>query len=478
MHTHTHTHIYIYIHTHTHKCANTYTSLGAELLSHYRPIANLPFLSKILEKTVANRLSTYMTENGLHETLQSAYKPGHSTESALTRIQNDILLDLDDKKALILVLLDLSAAFDTIDHSILMQRLQNRLGITGNALAWFSSYLSDRNSSISIDGKLSSPSSCRFGVPQGSVLGPILFTIYTMPISAIISSFDLKYHFYADDTQLYLSFNPKKSESFDHALSRMEMCIRAIKTWMSHNMLQLNDKKTEVLFIASPHFQKSLPSQTLMVDTTNVSRSQSASNIGVIFDHEMSMKNHIASTSKMCHFHLRNIGSIRKYLTEDACKTLIHSLISSRLDYCNSLLVNLPSSTLEPLQRVLNTAARIVSLRPKREHITPVLRALHWLPVRQRITFKILLITFRCIYGLAPKYLSELLKVHEHKRHLRSSGTTQLDYNIPNTKYGERAFSTSGPILWNSLPVNVRQTESLGVFKTGIKTFLFNEAFP
>jgi len=453
------------------------TSLDPENLKNFRPISNLPFLSKVLEKLVAKQLNDYMTQNNLHEKMQSAYKKAHSTETALLRIQNDILLKLDNKKGVILVLLDLSAAFDTIDHSILLQRLQHTLGITGTALKWFSSYLCERTSAISIGGKTSDQSQCKYGVPQGSVLGPILFTIYTMPLADIISSHNLEYHFYADDTQLYISFNPKQQPSFHQSLNFMEQCIMEIKSWMNINMLKLNEDKTEVLYIASPHFQKSIQDCHLSVNNISVSRTHSARNIGVIFDDEMLMKENITSVCKKSIFHLRNIGRIRRYLTHDSCTTLVHSLVSSRIDYCNSLLVNLPATSLDKLQRVLNTAARIVSLRPKSEHITPVLFSLHWLPVKQRIDYKVILLVFRCMHNMCPTYLSELLTVYVPKRDLRSAERALLDYKAPSTKYGERAFSVAGATLWNGIPEDIRILNNIGTFKSKLKTWLFREAF-
>ena len=195
-------------------------SLDPENLQNYRPISNLSFLSKILEKTVAKRLSDYRTAHHLQEKMQSAYKTGYSTESALLRIQNDILHDLDKKRGVILVLLDFSAAFDTIDHDLLLQRLEESLGVTGTVLQWFSSYLKGRTSVISIDKQKSDPAQSKHGVPQGSVLGPILFTIYTMPLAKIISHHKLNYHFYADDTQLYLSFDAKLSTSLNQSVEK------------------------------------------------------------------------------------------------------------------------------------------------------------------------------------------------------------------------------------------------------------------
>ena len=151
-----------------------------------------------------------------------------------------------------------------------------------------------------------------------------------MSLSAIIASYGLCYHFYADDTQLYVTFNPKDLNSLGQNMKRLENCIADIRHWMSTNMLKLNDDKTEVLYIASPYFQKSMPSESLRIGDTAVSPARKARNIGVIFDETMSMKDHISSICKTSHFHLRNIGAIRKYLTQDACATLVHSLVSPK----------------------------------------------------------------------------------------------------------------------------------------------------
>jgi len=183
-----------------------------ESLSNYRPITNLCFLSKVIEKVVAKRLTRHLEDENLMEVFQSAYKSNHSTETALTRVHNGILCDIDRYNCVILILLDLSAAFDTVDHTILLRRLKDCFGITGKALSWISSYLSDRTQFVFTNGERSSSYHLCCGVPQGSVLGPILYTIYTSPLGNIIRKHKMKYHLYADDTQLYLSFCPSSSD--------------------------------------------------------------------------------------------------------------------------------------------------------------------------------------------------------------------------------------------------------------------------
>ena len=446
-------------------------SLDPNVLKNYRPISNLAFLSKVIEKVVAQRLFAHMTENNLHEKFQSAYKPCHSTETALLRVQNDILRALDKRSGVFLVLLDLSAAFDTVDHEILLTFLETSLGIHDTALRWFKSYLLDRSQCISIDGVCSDLVKLLFGVPQGAVMGANKFCTYILPIGAIIRHYGINFHIYADDTQLYITFN---FENLNPSLIKLQSCISDIRTWMITNKLKINDTKTEFLIIASPHLCKKLKYPDLLIGDCKIKPCESARNLGVMFDKHLTMDKQIQSICRSAHFHLRNISSIRNLLTDTAVSQLVHALVTSRLDYCNSLLTGITDSQLNRLQRFQNNAARVVCRIPKFDHITPTLKALHWLPVKSRIIFKILLLTYRILNGLAPDYLSELLTRYEPKRSLRSSGQGLLTVPTANLKsYGDRAFSIRAPKEWNHLPVDIRNATSLDIFKKQLKTYLF-----
>ena len=236
-------------------------------------------------------------------------------------------------------------------------------------------------------------------------------------------------------------------------------------------MLKLNDDKTEVLYISFPYFSKSLPNPILKIDQSSISPTTSARNIGVIFDNCDQMREHIKSVCRASHFHLRNIGSIRCYLTPKTCASLVHSQISSKLDYCNSLRIKIPETQINRFQRIQNSAACIVSRRPHHKHITPVLENLHWLSVQQRIMFKVVLFIFKCLNGLAPPYLAELITVKENSCNcqLRSDGCLQM----LNNKFGDRAFSICRPVLWNRLPKCMKEINSLDKFKKELKTHLF-----
>ena len=229
-----------------------------------------------------------MTENNLHEHLQSAYKPGHSTETALVKVQNDILTSIDQHGIVILVMLDLSAAFNTIDHDIQFRRMENTLGITGQALAWFKSYLSSRTLRIKIDKSFSE-------LQDRSVLGPLLFLIYPLPLGKLIRKYGLELHIYADDTQLYLSIKPIAQQAVDKGVARLEGCLTDIYTWMSQNKLKLNADKTEVLVLGTPKQQAkiSVPSISINGEIVKILNIP-IGNLGSVFDPSMNMAAHVS----------------------------------------------------------------------------------------------------------------------------------------------------------------------------------------
>ena len=217
-------------------------------MKNYRPVSNLSFLSKVLEKVVVNQLNTHINSSNTSNQYQSAYRKFHSTETALLKIHSDILASMDAGKVTALTLLDLSAAFDTIDHTILLRRLDDWFGVTGKALNWFKSYLTGRCQRIKIGDCLSSKADLKFGVPQGSVLGPLLFTLYTTPLSSMIFEHAIPHHLYADDSQLYVSFASGDSAA---ALNGLQSCLASVQSWMSTNKLKLNPDKTEFLLIGN-----------------------------------------------------------------------------------------------------------------------------------------------------------------------------------------------------------------------------------
>lgn len=441
---------------------------------NFRPVSNLSFLSKVIERAVAHQLGKYLEVNKLHHPYQSAYRPHHSVETAMTRVYNDIMCALDQQQGVILVLLDLSAAFDTVDHELLLHRLRTRFGLGGSVIDWLTSYLSDRNQTVVTAGEKSSPKSLGCGVPQGSVLGPVLFSCYICPLSDISKKHDLSTHQYADDSEQYTTFHLPEMAS---AIEKTEACIIDIRQWMRNSKLKLNDDKTELLLITSPRLRARMPLSTIQMGDIDVHASTSAPNLGCIYDNTMSMEQHVAKICTACYYHLRNISAIRSSLTREAAEKLVHAFISSRLDNCNTLLYSLPSALTSKLQRVQNTAARIVMRASKHHSISHIMKQLHWLPIKQRVQFKIITITWKSLHGLAPSYIDELLTPYVPSRELRSSDRKDLVIPRYRNNYGARAFSSAAPTLWNSLPVNMRDVDCYATFKCQLKTHLFSQAY-
>ena len=455
-------------------------TLDCEILKNYRPVSNLSFISKLIERIVCVQLIEHLEANGLYELFQSAYRQLHSTETALLRVQNDLLQAVDTEGGAILVLLDLSAAFDTIDHQKLLNLLDRSFGIKGSALKWFESYLKERTQTVQVGAAKSKPVTLKYGVPQGSVLGPVLFTIYTAPLGDIIRSHGLSFHLYADDTQLYIAFKPGASMSRETAISRIEACIKDIRAWMTNNLLKLNDDKTELIVITTS--TKTSQNQNVVInvgDSLITPGETPARNLGVLFDSTCSLREHVSKLCKSINYNLYSVGKIRKYLDKPTAEKIINSTVTSRLDYCNSLLYGAKDCILSPLQRCQNNAARIVSMRRKFDHITPVLKELHWLPVKQRIQYKILLLTYKALHGKAPAYLTQLLSNYSPSRPLRSQ--EKLLLTVPRCRlegFGRRCFANAAPTLWNPLPSSVKCASSVDSFKCRLKTHLFCQAYP
>ena len=548
-------------------------------------MSGLYFLSKLVERVVARQLTSHINNNKLDNPHQPAYKPGHSTETALLTIKNEVHLSLARGEPTALVLLDLSAAFDTIDHNILLGYLKSWFGLGGTALRWFASYLRNRCQAIKIGSTLSELSNLIYGVPQGSVLGRLLFSLYTTPLSKIIRLHPhIKFHFYADDTQLYIHLSHKNASS---ALAKLNACLRDVQEWMPLSKLKLNPEfivfgskaqhqkisshfpvsilgsllhpvdsvrnlgvwfdadfsfsehikrtckacflqmrdlrrirklnaclrdvqewmslsklKLNPEFIVfgskaqrqkiSSHFPVSILGSLLhpvdsvrnlgvwfdadfsfsehikrtckacflqMRDLRRIrklnaclrdvqewmslsklklnpefivfgSKAQrqkisshfpvsilgsllhpvdSVRNLGVWFDADFSFSEHIKRTCKACFLQMRDLRRIRKYLTSEVAVLAANALVSSRLDYCNSLFRGLSGFNQHKLQSIQNTLARIVTNHRKYAHVTPILQKLHWLPVKYRCIFKTATLVYKFLHSGSPSYFEPFL---------------------------------------------------------------------
>ena len=455
------------------------TGLDTRDPRNYRPISNLPFISKVIERVVSDQVTVYLDEEHAFEEFQSAYRGSHSTETALLRIYSDICQGLDEGKIAFLGLLDMSAAFDTVDHGILISRLECTYSVCGVALNWFRSYLKDRTMEVRWFGDHSPGVDLRYGVPQGSILGPKLFLLYTAEIAGIIRNHGFIYHGYADDSQVYRIVDPDV-ESINKAAADFAACLVELQQFMLINRLQLNPSKTECVWFRS-RYRDGLSFPDVLLPDGSIKPVKVVRDLGVYFDEHLSGEYNVGNVTRRCYYYLRQIKAVRKHLDDDTIKSVLHSFVSSRLDYCNVLFNGLPQYYIDRLQKVQNSAARIYGRVGRRHSIGPVLRNdLHWLPVKSRIEYKIAVTTYKILNGLAPPYLNGLLVRTDESDALARRSVTDGCLSIvrhSTTTYGQRLFTYAAPRLWNSMPFSVRSSPTVSIFCRRLKTYLFLKSF-
>ena len=296
-------------------------------------------------------LVDYIASANLLPVLQSGFRSLYSVETAVAKDLSDIIRAVDKGDVAALVLLDMSAAFDTVDHQILLQRLRLSFGVDGKVLQWISSYLDRRHEIVRRGSLRSDIHAVSSGVPQGSVLGPLLFIIYTADLIALIEKHQLIPHLYADDTQLYGSCPASQAAGL---ITKLSSCLQEVANWLGSNRLQLNTSKTEFIWFATSRRLQSLMSMPLQIGADIIWPSTSVNNLGIILDSSLTVRGHVDCTVARCFAVLRQLCSIRRSLPVSTFQTLVTSLVVSQLDFGNAVLFGLPASQTRRLQAVLN----------------------------------------------------------------------------------------------------------------------------
>ena len=441
--------------------------LDPNVLSNYRPVSNLLFVGKVIERVVLRRLNSHLTKCNLNLPEQSAYKKHHSTETLIIKITNDVLIASDERTATVVMLLDLSAAFDTVDHDLLLKILYKEIGIRDIALSWFCSFLKDRSQRVKLGRSISETLYIRFGVPQGSVLGPVLFNIYIRSIYRCVQNLGFNIMGYADDHQVMKSF--RSYEQLSILKYQLNNCFNTIKSWMNKYFLKMNDSKTQIIVFGPSKTLNDIILQGVNINSdTTIRFIPTVKNLGVHMDQSLTMNNQVVKLKQKCFSSLRNIARIRFLLTKDQLKLIVNSFVVSCLDYCNSVYYGVSDNIIRQIQLIQNAAVKLVMGKYKFDHVGDDLNILHWLPIRKRIIFKLALLVFKSLNSLAPTYLQEMFH-YSHYGH-----TVQLVVPSTNLKLGRRSFSVAGPRIFNLLPQTVRYSNTIEIFKNRLKTYLFD----
>ncbi len=387
------------------------------------------------------RLDSHLIQRQRHDDYQPAYRPCHSTETALMKVHSDIMDALDNGCMVVLLMIDLSAPFDTLDYHTLLSRFSHSFGISGAALDWVKSYLTDRTQCVAVNSSSSEDAVLQFGVPQGSVLGLRKYCMYTKPGGSIVRRHGLNHHIFADDTQA--------SPGLHGGIGWGTTVWRTTRTRLNIS------SSTKQRHLRPLDFSLRLSNGTFIP-------AYHVRNLGVVQDACLSMEKQVTAITRSCYHQIHLIGKVRRYLTTSTCKALVQSLVISRLDYANVLLYGLPQHLMSRLQRLQkkkkkkysckkNTAARLITCTPRRDHISPAMMSLHWLPTEYRPRYKILLHVCRALHDLSPPYIEDMVRRYKPLRPLRSSGQGLLVTPKTRTQYGRRSFRAAAPEPWNSL---------------------------
>ena len=448
-------------------------------LSNFRPVSNLSFLSKVVEGIAIDQLQEHVKLHDFYPEHQSAYRESHSCETALIKLCNDILWAMENKMIFLLIGTDLSAAFDTIDHDIISKLLENFYGVSGTVRTWFESYLNNRNFKVTINGKFSDAKYLSFSIPQGSRGGPDLFNLSCATLSTILPP-DLNIYAYADDHNFSDCYYPDKEGKNElECVTKMQNFLGEVGDWMNKNRLKMNPDKTEFITFGSHQLQQRNCISNINVLGTSVLKALFVRFLGVWLDQFMKFNIHINKKCAVARANLIKIARIRKFLDQKSCEVLVLSLVMSHLDYCNAILYGVNDTLLKKFQVIQNSAAKLTLQWKRQDSSTEALKKLHWLPIKARIEFKILLIVYKFFNGKTPVYINNLLEVCKTNGYsLRNKDWTTLKVPyVSKESHASRSFSVCAPKLWNKLPQHIRIALDLETFKRKLKTHLFKQYF-
>ena len=430
--------------------------------ANYRPISTLPVFSKILERAVHSMVYSYLQENHLLSNYQSGFRSLHSTSTCLTDVSNRLLQGVDRGQMSGMVFLDLSKAFDTIDHALMLTKLKD-LGFSDAAVNWFRAYLSNRTQSVCVNGVVSDPQPIAFGVPQGSLLGPLLFIAYINDLPSVVNNCEIQ--LYADDTLLFYSSN--SISDIEHHLTED---LGSIVSWLESNFLFLNYSKTKIMLVGTHQRLSRVNSFTVHARNNILGRVYQFKYLGVMLDPTLSWNDHIDYISSKISSRLGMLRKARRVVPREACITLYESMVLPLFDYCSAVWGGCGQTNRSYLDRLQRRAVSIIESRTVQQ--SEVRNTLRWPSLEARRNYQISLLVFKCLHGLAPVYLLNQFSFSRDFHTYNTRHKDQIRLPLAKTSKFQSSFLYNGAKVWNTLPAYLRSITSLPNFKTKLKQYL------
>ena len=392
--------------------------------------------------------------------LQFGFRSKHSTNHALISLTEMVRKAMDDGKFACGVFIDLQKAFDTVDHDILLEKLKC-YGLSSDCLEWFLSYLASRHQRCSANGTLSTARFLTHGVPQGTILGPVLFLIY---INDLPNCLDYSTpRLYADDTTL--TFSDCDMAMLQH---QMKIDLQQIEKWLRANKLTLNVLKSEYMLVGSRQKLSTLDqnSMSLSVDGLPLKRCNEAKCLGVLIDEHLTWKKHIQSITSKVSIGLRTLKSIKPILNRDCMIKVYKTTIEPYFDYCSLVWDSIDAALTNKLQVLQNRAARIITgASYLTVRTSDIFEQLNWEKLNERRMRQKAIMMFKIVNGMAPPYLVDMFsRKHSNKAYHMRGSNQDLQLPKANTNYYRNSFAFTGTEVWNSLPIELKEQKSLNSF--------------
>ncbi len=448
------------------KVVPVYKSEDKMLVSNYRPISVLPVFSKILEKLMHFRLETFINKHNILSQNQFGFREKYSTNMALLDIIDNITQTLDSKAYSLGIFLDLSKAFDTIDHTILLSKLEN-YGVRGLALNWFKSYLSNRQQSVEINTNISLMQPITCGVPQGSILGPLLFIIYINDITKV--STQMKSILFADDTNLLLN-----DSDLTRLILKANAELQKITNWLKINKLSLNIKKTHYIIF---HFRQRRITDSLkiVIDNCEVERVKFTKFLGVILHENLTWTNHVSNLANKIHKGIGILKALQPKLPISSLHMLYNTLVYPYLQYCNIAWASQYNTLVERIFILQKKALRIVCKKPWGAHTQQLFKSLHTLKIMDINEHQTCCFMYKAIHNQLPHFFTGYFKLNKDVHHYSTRQSQNV--HLTNIRTTKRKFTIKnyGPTLWNSLPDFIKDKPSFHAFSYSYKEFLLSQ---